>query len=68
MHYHIRWSDSKLDWERFSTRKEAEEAAGQLVLPGETFTLEPVDDRTCVQCRGLYERVLADDKVRDAGM
>lgn len=50
MHYHIRWSDSKLDWERASTREEAEQAAKQLVRPGETFTLEYIDDVTCMQC------------------
>ena len=50
MHYHIRWSDSTLDWERFSTRQEAEKAARHLVQPDETFTIEDVDDETCMQC------------------
>lgn len=66
MHYHIRWSDSKLDWERFSTRQEAERAAGQLVRPGETFTLEHVDDKTCTQCLKIGKRVLAKDKIGEA--
>lgn len=57
MHYHIRWSDSKLDWERFSTRQEADQAARQLARPGETFTLEHVDDKTCTQCLKTYKRV-----------
>lgn len=56
MHYHIRWSDSKLDWERFSTRQEAERAATQLARPGETFTLEHVDDKTCIQCLKIPKR------------
>lgn len=65
MHYHIRWSGSKLDWERFSTRKEAEQAARQLVRPGEKFTLEHVDDNTCMQCVKLYKRGLANNKSGD---
>ena len=48
MHYHIRWSGTKLDWERFSTRQEAERAARKLARPGERFTLEHVDDKTCM--------------------
>lgn len=57
MHYHIRWSDSKLDWERFSTPQEAERAAKQLVRPGETFTVEHVDDDTCVLCLEIRKRL-----------
>ena len=66
MHYHIRWSGSKLDWERFSTRQAAEEAARRLARPGETFTLEHVADKTCMQCMKIGERVSADDKTGDA--
>ncbi len=66
MHYHIRWSDSKLDWERFSTRQEAEQAAGRLARPGETFTLEHVDDKTCMQCLKIYKYESADDTNGDA--
>jgi hypothetical protein len=68
MHYHIRWSDSKLDWERFSTRQEAEQAARQLVRPGETFILEQVDDNTCMYCPEICKRLLANDKSGDAEM
>lgn len=49
MHYHIRWSDSKLDWKPFSTREEAEQEARRLALRGETFTVEYADDKTCMQ-------------------
>ncbi len=66
MHYHIRWSGSKLDWERFSTRQAAEQAASQLVRPGEAFTLEHVDDKTCMQCLKICERVLPNDKIGEA--
>jgi hypothetical protein len=66
MHYHIRWSDSKLDWERFSTPQEAEQAARHLARPGETFTLEHVDDNTCGQCLKLFKTGLANNKNGDA--
>ena len=66
MHYHIRWSDSKLDWERFTTRQEAEQAARKLARSGETFTLEHVEDKTCMQCLKIYKHVLANDKIGDA--
>jgi regulation of enolase protein 1 (concanavalin A-like superfamily) len=59
MHYHIRWSGSKLDWERFSTHQEAEQVARQLTRPGETFTIEHVDDKTCRQCLKIYKTGLA---------
>jgi hypothetical protein len=50
-HYHIRWSGrTTLDWEHFSTRKEAEVRAKQLVQPDETFTIEE-HDGTCLRCR-----------------
>ena len=67
MHYHIRWSDSELDWKRFSTRQEAEQAARQLARPGETFTLEHVDDKTCMQapCLMIYKQILANDQIDD---
>lgn len=42
-HYHIRWSGSKLDWEVFNTREEAEVAAGLLVRPKENYTIEEFD-------------------------
>ena len=64
MHYHIRWSKTKLDWEPFGTREEAEQAARQLGLYGETFTVELVDDKTCMQCLRL--RRLVNEKVREA--
>jgi hypothetical protein len=50
-HYHIRWSGkTTLDWERFSTRKEAEASAKQLVQQDETFMIEE-HDATCLRCR-----------------
>ena len=51
-HYHIRWSHSsgsKLDWEAFPTRDDAERRAKELVRPGENFTIEHFDGG-CAQC------------------
>jgi hypothetical protein len=53
MHYHIHWSNGKVDWERFTTRFDAESDAKKLVLLGETYTVEEYDDATCPQCPGL---------------
>ncbi|MGH9735612.1 MAG: hypothetical protein ACRD8A_13605 [Candidatus Acidiferrales bacterium] len=66
MHYHIHWSGSKVDWERFSTRQEAEQTASQLARPGETFTVKSADDTTCMHCLKTGKRALAIDKRRDA--
>ena len=48
-HFHIRWSNSKFDWQIFNTREEAEEAAKELVLPEETYSIEQFDG-DCPQC------------------
>jgi GAF domain-containing protein len=52
LHYHIRWSNSKLDWEAFSTSDEAQAQAKQLVRLGESYVIEQVDG-DCPQCSGL---------------
>jgi hypothetical protein len=66
MHYHIRWSNSKLDWQGFRTREEAVQAARQLARPGESFTLEHVEDETCMPCLKISKRVLGNDETGDA--
>jgi hypothetical protein len=48
-HYHIRWSDEKLDWEPFNTRAEAEASAKDLVLGQETYTIQE-SDQSCTRC------------------
>lgn len=48
-HYHIRWSNTKLDWEPFKTEAEAQIRAKELVRPGETYTIEQLDG-DCPQC------------------
>lgn len=63
-HYHIRWSDSKLDWEAFSTSSEAQAQAQaqaqaeQLVRQGETYFIEQLDG-DCPQCSSLRSFVTA---------
>ena len=42
-HYHIRWSNAKLDWEAFETQTDAEQSAKQLARPHENYTIERYD-------------------------
>lgn len=63
MHYHIHWSGSAVDWERFGTRQEVEETARQLARPGETFTVESADDKRCTHCPKIGKRALTNHKV-----
>jgi hypothetical protein len=51
-HYHIRWSNSKLDWEAFSTSEEAQAQAEQLVRVGESYVIELLDG-DCPRCSSL---------------
>jgi hypothetical protein len=52
VHFHIYWSDSKLDWEAFQTREDATKQAKELVRPGETYVIEQFDG-TCPRCMSL---------------
>lgn len=56
MHYHIRWSDSQLDWEAFCTREEAETLALNLVRPHENYTIQEFDE-TCSECALLRGQI-----------
>ncbi|HEV2714799.1 MAG TPA: hypothetical protein VGU64_06005, partial [Terriglobales bacterium] len=38
IHYHIRWSNSSLDWQPFPTEEEATTLAGQIKKRNESFT------------------------------
>jgi len=51
-HYHIRWSNSTLDWEAFPTSGEAADRAQQLVRLGESYIIEQADG-DCQRCRSL---------------
>jgi hypothetical protein len=42
--FHIRWGDSKLDWECHGTPEDAELAAIELSRQGEVFSVEKCDD------------------------
>jgi hypothetical protein len=42
--FHIRWDNSKLDWECHGTREEAEIRARELAKPSEMFTIERFHD------------------------
>lgn len=54
LHYHIRWSNSKLDWEAFSTPEEAQSQAKQLVKVEERYVIEQVDG-DCARCSELQQ-------------
>ena len=50
VHYHIRWPlGNKLDWERFDSQQNVEARANELVLKGETYTIEK-SDQPCARC------------------
>ena len=42
--FHIRWSDSELDWECHSTQADAERVAEQLAQLEEGYTIEKYQD------------------------
>jgi hypothetical protein len=48
-HFHIKWSGGALDWERFRTHVEAENAAELLVRSGEAYTIEQYGEQ-CPAC------------------
>jgi hypothetical protein len=53
-HFHIRWSSGALDWARFSTRSEAQEAAKQLMRVGEGYTVEEFG-KACQRCQEVMK-------------
>jgi len=48
--HHIRSSNGRLDWERFSTSAEAQASGKQLMRPGETYAVEEYEDEACPNC------------------
>ena len=42
--FHIRWNDSKLDWECYKTQDEAERVAEELAQLEEGYTVEKYQD------------------------
>ena len=55
LHFHIRWSGGRLDWESFDSRTDAEASAIQLVRQQETYTIETFDE-ACPVCANLLKR------------
>lgn len=51
MHYHIRWSSGKVDWERYNSRAEAEAGARQLIRQEGSYEIEEFRDTACPRCR-----------------
>ena len=49
-HYHIRWADSKLDWQTFQTVEEAHTEAERLKRPDEKYVIEERDG-DCERCQ-----------------
>jgi hypothetical protein len=50
IHYHIRWSDSSLDWEPFLTKEEATHLAGRIQKQNESYTIVERDGE-CERCK-----------------
>ena len=51
-HYHIRWANSKFDWEAFQTEEEARALAELLKRPDEKYVIEKLDG-DCQSCDRL---------------
>lgn len=50
LHFHIRWGSGRIDWERFTTHKEARQGAIELALPRERYSVEQFDGSSCQHC------------------
>ena len=50
LHYHIRWSNSSLDWKSFPTKEEATELARKITKPNESYTVVERND-DCERCK-----------------
>ena len=50
IHYHIRWSDSSLDWKPFPTKEEATILAGMIKRRKESFIIVERDEK-CERCK-----------------
>ena len=58
LHYHIRWSDSKVDWQAFRTSEDAEIDAEKLAKPGETYIIVEFEN-DCPHCGAIREHAQA---------
>jgi hypothetical protein len=64
MHYHIKWSGGRYDWERFRSFDEATKAAMLIVQPNETFIVQHFDDK-CSVCEKLQSASRGTSRKRD---
>jgi predicted RNA-binding protein with PUA domain len=55
IHYHIRWSESSLDWEPFPTKEEATKLAERIKKRNESYTIVE-RDRNCERCKVFKSR------------
>lgn len=55
-HYHIRWANSKIDWEAFKTKDEAAAEAERLKRVDEKYTIEEADGN-CEGCLRLNANI-----------
>ena len=51
-HYHIRWANSKIDWQSFQTKDDAVVEAEHIKRPNENYNIEERDGE-CEQCLSL---------------
>ena len=51
-HYHIRWADSKIDWQAFLTKDKAVFEAERLKRVDENYSIEE-HDGNCERCQRL---------------
>ena len=63
IHYHIRWSDSSIDWMAFATKEEATSAAGEMRKPNETYVIIGCDD-DCERCKLFESEAMSRLKVK----
>jgi hypothetical protein len=52
IHYHIRWSNSSVDWKPFPKREDAIELAGQIRKPSESYMIVE-GDSDCERCKAF---------------
>ena len=57
IHYHIRWSDSSLDWKPFATEEEAKSLAGNIKKPNEAYVIVKRDSE-CERCKEFKLRAV----------
>jgi len=55
IHYHIRWSNSVLDWKPFPTKEEATHLARHIKKANESYTIVERDEK-CERCAAFYSQ------------